>query len=133
MKQKFTLETGSPITIMPNNTKLYRMEFNKPIKERYHDVDKNEVKFLGKLWGDVEHDETKIKLPLLITKLNDITLLLGVNWLKQLPITINKILLDEETDQSEAIYTKNKRLIKTNHKKHTPRVKTQIKPGYSPI
>ena len=55
----------------------------------------------------------KIKLPLVITERNDITPLLGVNWLKQLPITINKILLDKETDQSETIYTKHKRLFET--------------------
>ena len=31
-------------------------------------------------------------------KKTDITPLLGVNWLKQLPYTMNKILLDKEPD-----------------------------------
>ena len=112
MKQKFIIDTSSPVTIIPNNTKLYKMENIKPIKERYQDVNKNEIKLLRKIWVDVEHDRTKIKPPLLITKRNDKTPLLRVNWLKQLPITINKILLDEETNHSEATYTKHK-----NHKR----------------
>ena len=41
--------------------------------------------------------------------------LLGVNWLKQLPITINKILLDEPTNQSKTIHTKYNNLFETNH------------------
>ena len=76
------------------------------MKERYQDVNKNEIKFLVKIWVDVERNGTKIKLPLLISKRNDISPLLGVNWLKPFPITINKILLDNETDQPEIIHTK---------------------------
>ena len=75
---------------------------------------------------DVEHNGTKIKL-LLITKRNDIPTLFGVNWLKQLPITINKILLDKGTDQSETIHTKYKKLFETNHALHNAQVKIQIK------
>ena len=41
----------------------------------------------------------------------DITPLLGVNWLKQLPITINGISLNEETNQSE-------RAMQTNFKSY---------------
>ena len=28
----------------------------KPLKERYQDVNKNEIKFLGKVWADIEYD-----------------------------------------------------------------------------
>ena len=80
----------------------------------------------------MEHSGTKIKLPLLIIKRTDITTLLGVNGLKQLPITITKILPDKETDQSETIYTKYKRLFETNHTKYNTQVKIQIKPGSYP-
>ena len=31
--QNFTIETGSPVTIMPNNTKLYNPKDIKPLKE----------------------------------------------------------------------------------------------------
>ena len=116
---------------MPNNLKFCRTEKLQPMKERYQD--KNEIKILGKILGDVKQDGIKAKLPLLITKRNDITPLVGVNWLKQLPITINKISLDKETDQSETIHTKYKRLFEINHTIHNTKVKTQIKPGIYPI
>ena len=54
-------------------------------------------------------------MPILITQRNAITSLLGVSWLKQLPITINKFLLDKHTNQSEAIHTKFNKLFGTNH------------------
>ena len=87
--QNFTIDTGSPVTIMPNNPELYNQRDIKPLKERYQDVNKNEIQFLGKIWADIEHNGKTTKLPILITKRNDITPLLGVNWLKQLPIIIN--------------------------------------------
>ena len=40
---------------------------------------------------------------------------MGVNGLKQQPITINKIQLDEPTNQSNAIHTKFHKLSETNH------------------
>ena len=52
---------------------------------------------------------------MLITQRDDITPDLGVKWLKQLPITINKISLDEPTNQSENNYTKFNKLFETNH------------------
>ena len=41
--------------------------------------------------------------------------------------------MDKETDQSETIYTKYKRLFETNHTIHHDQVKIQIKPGCYPI
>ena len=115
--QKFIIDTGSPVTIMPNNPTLYNPENIQPLKERYQDVNKNEIIFLGKVWVDTEYTGKYTKLPLLITKRTDITPLLGVNWLKQLPITINKISLDNNTDQSKTtkIHTKCEKLFETNH------------------
>ena len=52
-----------------------------------------------------------------------------MNWLKQLPITINKIQLDEQTNQSEVIYAKINKLFETNHTIKDIEVKIQIKPG----
>ena len=48
-----------------------------------------------------------------------------------MPITINKISLDNNTDQSETtkIHTKFKKLLETNHTIRNAEVKTQIKPG----
>ena len=133
--QKFIIDTGSPVTIMPNNPTLYNPEDIQPLKERYQDVNKNEITFLGKICVDIEYNNKHIKLPLLITKRADITPLLGVNWLIQLPITINKISLDNNINQSETTKTntKFKKLFERNHTIKNTEVKIQIKPGCYPI
>ena len=80
-KQKFIIDTGSPITIMPYDQRIYNIEEIKPIvQERYQDVNKNEIKFMGKTWVTVKYNKTSTKLPMLIPKRDDITPLLGVNW-----------------------------------------------------
>ena len=118
---------------MPNDTTLYKPEDIQPLKERYQDVNKNEIKFLGKVCVKIEYNNTLTNLPLLITKRTDITSLLGVNWLKQLPITVNGISLNKETNQSEAaIHTKFKKFETNNTIKKTE-VKIQIQPGCYPI
>ena len=133
-KQKFIIGTGSPVTIMPNDTTLYKPEDIQSLKERYQDVNKNEIKFLGKVWVNIEYNTIQTNLPLLITKRTDITPLLGVNWLKHLPSTINGISLKKETNQSEAaIHTKFKKLFETNHTIKNTEVELQIKPGCYPI
>ena len=131
--QNFSIDTGSPVTIMPNNPELYNQKDIKPLTEIYQDVNKNEIKFLGKVWADIEYDGKTTKLPILITKKYDITPLPGVNWLKRLPITINKIQLDEQTNQPEAIYTKFNKLFETNHTIKNIEVKIQKQPGCYPI
>ena len=59
--------------------------------------------------------------------------MLGVKWLKQLPITINKILLDENISQSEDIHTTFNKLFETNHTMENTEIKIQIKPRCYPI
>ena len=118
---------------MPNNPTMYEQEGIQPLQERYQDVNKNEIEFLGKIWANIENKGEITKLPILITQRNDITPLLGVNWLQQLPITINKILLDEKTSQSEDIHTKFNKLFETNHTIKNTEVKIRIKPGCYPI
>ena len=101
---------------MPNNPTLYEPEDIRPLKESYQDVNKNGIKFMGKVWVDIKYNNTQTKLRISITKRTDIPPSVGVNWLKQLPITINKISLDKETNQSEeAVYTKFKKLFETNN------------------
>ena len=73
---------------MANNPKLYNQKDIQPIKERYKDVNKTEIKLLGKVWADIEYNGETTKLSLLIPRRNDITPLLGLNWLKELPIAI---------------------------------------------
>ena len=47
--QNFTIDTGSPVTIMPNNRTLYKQRDIQPLQERYQDVNNNEIKFLGRI------------------------------------------------------------------------------------
>ena len=42
--QNFTFYNDSPVTIVPNNPTLYEQKDNRPLKERYQDVNKNEIK-----------------------------------------------------------------------------------------
>ena len=58
-KQKFITDTGSPVTIMPNDITLYKPEDIQPLKERDQDVNKNEIKFLGKVWVNIEYNNTQ--------------------------------------------------------------------------
>ena len=103
--RNFTIDTGSPITIMPNIPTLYKPKDIEQLKERYKNVHKNEIKLLDKVWADIDYNGEITKLPIL-TKGSDITPLLGVNLLKQLPITVNNILLDERTNQSKIVHSK---------------------------
>ena len=66
--QNFTIDTDSPVTIMPNNPKLYDPKDIKPLKERYQDISKNEIKFFGKIWTDIEYNGKTTKLPRLIAQ-----------------------------------------------------------------
>ena len=70
------------------------------VKHRYQDVNKNEVKFRGKKPVDIEYENNKQKMQLLIFERNDKTLLLGMDWLKTFRLTIGNIRLDENS-QSE--------------------------------
>ena len=54
--QNFTIATGSPVTIMPNNPKLYNPKDKHPLTEIYQDVNKNEIKFLGKVRANIEYN-----------------------------------------------------------------------------
>ena len=58
------------------------------------------MKFRGKMQVGFEYENNKEKMQRLITKNNDITPLLGKDWLKKFNLTIRNIRLDEKT-QSE--------------------------------
>ena len=49
-----TINTGCSVTIIPNNPALYTTKNIQPLKERWQDVNKNEIKLPVKIWVDVE-------------------------------------------------------------------------------
>ena len=98
--KEFVIDTGSPISKMPaDNTIMKESEIQK-VRHLYQDVNKKEVNFRGKIPVDIEYENNKQKMQLLITERNDITPLLGMDWLKKFKLTIGNIQLDEN-DQSE--------------------------------
>ena len=56
--QSFTIDTGCPVTIMPNNPTLYKQRDIQQLQERYQDVNKNENKFLGRIWANIIQNST---------------------------------------------------------------------------
>ena len=70
------------------------------MKHGYQDVNKNDIKLQGKIPVDIEYENKKQKMQLLITERNDITPLLGKDWLKKFRLTIGNIRLDDNS-QSE--------------------------------
>ena len=76
-------DTGSPISIMPADHKIMKETEIRNVKHQYQDVNKNEVKVRGKIPVDIENENNKQKVQLLITERNDITPLLGMDWLKK--------------------------------------------------
>ena len=62
-KQKFTIDNSSLVTIMPNTPKLLKTENIKPIKARYQDVNKNEIKIPGENTGGRRTRRNKNQTP----------------------------------------------------------------------
>ena len=77
------MDTGSPISIMPADENIMKQTEIQKGKHRYQDENKNEVKFRGKTQADVEYENKKQKMQILITERNDITPLLGMDWMKK--------------------------------------------------
>ena len=54
MRKEFIIDTGSPITIMPPDERIMKHTEIQKVTNRYQDVNKNEVKFRGKIPVDIE-------------------------------------------------------------------------------
>ena len=100
VKKEFIIDTGSPISIMPPDERNIKSTEIQKITNRYQDVNKNEVKFRGKIPVNIEHENNNQKLEILITERTDITPLLGMDWIKKFKLTIRRIQL-AENNQSE--------------------------------
>ena len=82
IEKEFIVDTGSPISIMPADESILKKTEMQKIKHRYQDVNKNEVKFWGQIPTDIEYENNKQKMQILITERDDITPLLGMDWMK---------------------------------------------------
>ena len=80
--KEFIIDTGSPISIMPPDKRIMKTTELQKVSNRYQDVNKNEVKFRGKIPVNIEYEKNKQKMEILITERTDITPLLGMDWMK---------------------------------------------------
>ena len=64
---------------MPPDEKILKIAELQVITNRYQDVNKNEVKFRGKIPVNLEYENNKQKMEILITERTDITPLLGMD------------------------------------------------------
>ena len=92
------------------------------------------MKFRGKIPVDFEYENNKQKMQLLITERNDITPLLGMDWLRKFKLTIGNIRLDEN-NQSEKrrIIEKIPDLFRNNTTMKIPKQNIQLKQGHYPV
>ena len=85
---------------MPLDEQIMKKTEIQKITNRYQDVNKNEVTFLGKIPVNIEYESNKQKMEILITERPDITPLLCMDWKKRFKLTIGRIQF-AETNQSE--------------------------------
>ena len=85
---------------MPPNEEILKSTGIPKITNNYQDVNGNEVKFRGKIWVNPEYENNEQKMEILITERTDITPLLGMDWMKNFRLPIDRIQL-AENNQSE--------------------------------
>ena len=95
VKKEFLLDTGSPITMMPPDEKIMKSSGIQKLTNRYQDVHKNEVKFTRKIPLNIEYENNKQKMKILMTERTDITPLLGMDWMETFKLTLGRIQLAE--------------------------------------
>ena len=134
IEKEFIVDTGSPISIMPADENIMKQTEIQKVKHRYQDVNRNEVKFRGKIPADVEYENNKQKMQILITERNDITPLLGMDWMKKFKLTIGNI-RTEENNQSERkrVIEKFPDLFKNNTTIKDTEISIQLKLGHYPV
>ena len=59
-RNKFFIDTGSLVTIMPYDHNLHNTKDIQPVKERYQDVNKNEINFLGTTWVKIKQQDLNV-------------------------------------------------------------------------
>ena len=83
IKKNFLIDSGSQITIMPPDEKILKSTGIRKITNEYQDLNKNEVNFRGKIPVNLEYENNKQKIEILITERTDIPPLLGMDWMKK--------------------------------------------------
>ena len=85
---------------MPHDERIMKVTEIQKITNRYQDVNKNEVKFRGEIPVNIEYENNKQKMEILIIERTDITPLLGMDWMKTFELTIGKYNWPKTTNQN---------------------------------
>ena len=134
IKKEFIFDTGSPISIMLPDERIMKATEIQKITNRYQDVNKNEVKFRGKIPVNIEYENNKQKMEILITERTDITPLLGMDWIKTFKLTIGRIQLAENNQsEREKIFNKFPDLFENNETIKDTEMKIQLELGHYPV
>ena len=134
VKKEFIIDTGSPITIMPSDERIMKHTETQKITNRYQDVNKNEVNFRGKIPVNIEYENNKQKMDILIIERTDITPLLGMDWMKKFKLTIGRIQLAKNNQsEKERIMNNFPDLFENNETIKDTEIKIQLKPGHFPV
>ena len=119
---------------MPVDNTIMKDTKIQKVKDRYQDVNKNEVKFRGKIPVDIEYENNKQKIQIIITERNDITPLLGMDWLKKFRPTIGNIRVDKNNQsEKKQIVEKFSDLFRNNTTIKDAEINIQMKPGHYPV
>ena len=134
VKKEFIIETVSPITIIPPDEKIMKSIGIQKLTARYQDVDKNEVKLRVKIPVNIEYENNKQRMEILITERTDITPLLGMEWMEIFKLTIERIQLAENNQSGcEKVFKKFRDLFENNETIKGTEIKIQLKPGHHPV
>ena len=94
---------------MPPDERLVKAIEIQKRTNRYQDVNKNEVKFRGKIPMNIEYENNKQKTEILTTERTDITPLLGKDWTKTFKLTIGEYNWPKTTNQNARKYSTSSR------------------------
>ena len=134
VKKEFLIDTGSPISLMPADERIMKSTEIQKITNRYQDVNKNEVKIRGKIPVNIEHENNKQKMEILINEGTDITPTLAMDWMKKVKLTIKRIQLAENNQsEREKMFNKFPDLFENNDTIKDTEINIQLKPGHYPV
>ena len=83
---------------------------------------------------NIEYENNKQKIEILITERTDITPLLGIDWMRTFKLTIGKIQLAENNrSEKKRVFANFRDLFENNETIKDTEIKIQLKPGHYPI
>ena len=119
---------------MPPDERIIKLAEIQKVTNRYQVVNKNEVKFRGKVPVNIDYENNKQKVEILITERTDITPLLGMDWMKTFRLPIGRIQLAENNQsEKERIINNFPDLFENNETIKDTEIKIQLKPAPFPV